>query len=335
METTRRDLRFLIFHEYRLGRRTSEALSNICCSMGQGVLTLRTIQTWFREFKQKRFDLQDRPRSGRPVSIDLDELKSLIEEDPRQTLRSLARELGCSYATIERHLIDLGKTWRYGYWVPHELTDQQFQNRVDSCLELLTHHRTLDWLTNLVTGDEKWVTYVNHRRRRQWLGPGEKGEPTPKPELHPIKVMLSVWWGTRGIIYWELLPTGTTVTADVYCRQLDMVAQSLKGKQDRVYFLHDNARPHIALKTKKKILDLKWTTIPHPAYSPDLAPTDYHLFRSLANDLSEKSFENEDQIKAYLSDFFASKSPEFYRDGILSLPKRWQYVVDNNGAYYI
>lgn len=147
--------------------------------------------------------------------------------------------------------------------------------------------------------------------------------------------MLSVWWGTRGVIYWELLPEGTTVTANVYCRQLDRVAQSLKRKQDRVYFLHDNARPHIAISTRKKILDLKWTTLRHPAYSPDLAPTDYHLFRSLASYLNEKSFENEDDIKKCLTEFFASKSPDFYRDGIQSLAQRWHYVIDNNGAYYI
>lgn len=335
METTRRDLRLLIFHEFRLGRRTVEALANIRRSMGQGVLTLRSIQIWFRQFQENRTELDDRPRSGRPIEFDLDALKALIEEDPRQSLRSLAAELGCSHMTIERQLIGLGKTWKCGYWVPHELTQQQFQDRVDACLELLSSHRTLDWMTNIVTGDEKWVTYVNHRHRRQWLGAGERGVPTPKPELHQKKIMLSVWWGTRGVIYWELLPTDTTVTANVYCRQLDRVAQSLKGKQDRVYFLHDNARPHIAISTRKKILDLKWTTIRHPAYSPDLAPTDYHLFRSLASFLSEKSFENEDDIKKCLTEFFASKSPDFYRDGIQSLAQRWHYVIDNNGAYYI
>ena len=167
-----------------------------------------------------------------------------------------------------------------------------------------------------MTGDEKWVTYVNYRHSRQWLGSGEKGVPTPKPELHPKKIMLCFWWGTRGIIYWE--------QAHVYCQQLDRVAQSLKGKQ-----------PHVALLTKKKIQDLKWTTIRHPPYSPDLAPSDYHLFGSLASHLSEKSFEDEDDLKKFLTEYFASKSPDFYQAGIKSLPKRWQHIVDNNGAYYI
>ncbi len=91
------------------------------------------------------------------------------------------------------------------------------------------------------------------------------------------------------MIHWELMPSGTTITAEVYCRQLETLAEKVHGTQDRIYFLHDNARPHIAKKTQEKILNLGWTVISHPPYSPDLAPTDYHLFRSLANHLSGKN----------------------------------------------
>ncbi len=97
--------------------------------------------------------------------------------------------------------------------------------------------------------------------------------------------MLSNWWG---LIHWELLPTGSTITADLYCQQLDRVTAILQGKQDKVYFLHDNARPHIAKSRHEKLFKLGWIVVPHPPYSPDLAPTDYHLFRSLADHLREK-----------------------------------------------
>ena len=145
--------------------------------------------------------------------------------------------------------------------------------------------------------------------------------------------MLSVWWGVRGIIHWELLPKNSTITADLYCEQLDRVAQKLKGKQDRIYFLHDNARPHVAKSTRQKLLELGWITIPHPAYSPDLAPTDYHLFRSLSNFLREKRFDDERVLEAALETFFNEKSLDFYERGILSLPGCWRQVIDTDGAY--
>ena len=54
---------------------------------------------------------------------------------------------------------------------------------------------------------------------------------------------------------------------------------------------------------------------PHPAYSPDLAPTDYHLFRSLSNHLREKKFDDESSLKMDLADFFSQKSKDFYERG--------------------
>ena len=111
------------------------------------------------------------------------------------------------------------------------------------------------------------------------------------------------------------------------------VAEKLKGKQDRIYYLHDNARPHVAKSTCEKLLKLGWITIPHPLYSPDLAPTDYHFFRSLSHHLAEKKFDNGNDLKMDIVNFFDQKSKDFYERGILSLPERWRQVIDTSGTY--
>ncbi|CAF1146619.1 unnamed protein product [Adineta ricciae] len=135
--------------------------------------------------------------------------------------------------------------------------------------------------------------------------------------------MLSVWWGVNGIIHWEILPDSCTITADRYCQQLNRVAEKLKGKQDRIYYLHDNARPHVAKSTCEKLLELGWITVPHPSYSPDLAPTDYHLFRSLFHHLREKGFDDDgNNVKMDIANFFCQKSKAFYEREILTLPER-------------
>jgi transposase len=51
----------------------------------------------------------------------------------------------------------------------------------------------------------------------------------------------------------------------------------------QVCLLHDNARLHVASITRQQLEKLSWTTVPHPPYSPDLAPSDLHLFHSLKN----------------------------------------------------
>ena len=118
----------------------------------------------------------------------------------------------------------------------------------------MTSHRNYQGLHNLITGDEKWVLYINYTHRRQWLSPGKTGVATPKADLRPKKVMLSVWWGVNGIIHWEILPNGGIITADLYCQQLVRVAKKLKGKQDRIYYLHDNVRSHVAKSNREKLL---------------------------------------------------------------------------------
>ena len=111
------------------------------------------------------------------------------------------------------------------------------------------------------------------------------------------------------------------------------VAEKLKGKQNQIYYLHDNARPPVAKSTCEKLLKLGWIIIPHPTYSSDLAPTDYCLFRSLSHHFGEKKFDDENDVKMDIANFFGQKSQDFYERGILSLPERWRQVIDSRGAY--
>ena len=53
--------------------------------------------------------------------------------------------------------------------------------------------------------------------------------------------------------------------------------------------------------------------LPHPAYSPDLAPSDYHVFRSMAHFLRGWNFENIEAVEEDLTEFFASKARDWYR----------------------
>ena len=49
--------------------------------------------------------------------------------------------------------------------------------------------------------------------------------------------------------------------------------------------------------------------------------------------LWEKKFNDETDIKIEIDTFFNKKSKDFYERGILSLPERWQQVIDTDGAY--
>lgn len=105
------------------------------------------------------------------------------------------------------------------------------------------------------------------------------------------------------------------------------------ANQKGVILLHDNGKPHVSKLTQQKIEQLGWEVLSHPSWSPDLAPSNYHLFRYLRHHLCNKHYEDSDEIKADLTDFFELQSASFYKRGIELLPARWAKVVENNGDY--
>ena len=78
-----------------------------------------------------------------------------------------------------------------------------------------------------------------------------------------------------------------------------------------------------------------WEVMLYPPYSPELAPSDYYLFRSLQNSLNGKSFNDNEAVKSHLVQFSADKDQNFYERGIMKLPEWWQKVIEENGKYII
>ena len=75
-----------------------------------------------------------------------------------------------------------------------------------------------------------------------------------------------------------------------------------------VIYHQDNARPHTFLITRKKFLNLGWVVMSHPRYSLDLAPSNYHLFRSLQNNLNRKTFNSNEAVKNELIRFLSLRT---------------------------
>jgi histone-lysine N-methyltransferase SETMAR len=235
----------------------------------------------------------------------------------------------------------LGKLPKFGKWLPHPLTPDQKFSRATICASLISRNDTDPFLDRIVTGDEKWVLYVNVAHKPQWVDLDELALPDCKAGQHPRKVLLCIWWDMKGIVYFDILEPNTTITAERYSYQLEKVQEALREKRPTlvnrrgVVLLHDNAKPHTAKITMAKIKELDWEVLPHPAYSPDLAPSDYHLFRSLQHHTNGRKYENNDLLKTDLADFFHSKSVDFYERGIKKLPLRWTNVVDKEGEYIL
>ena len=70
-----------------------------------------------------------------------------------------------------------------------------------------------------------------------------------------------------------------------------ILKEKRRGKVTKgALFLHDNAPAHRALATQKKLAYLGFQCLDHPPYSPNLAPSDYHLFPELKKQLKVAIF---------------------------------------------
>jgi hypothetical protein len=81
--------------------------------------------------------------------------------------------------------------------------------------------------------------------------------------------------------------------------------------QNHVLHQQDNARPHTVKKTLKKIEELEdIELLLHPSFSPDLEPSDYCLFCSMAQFLCGKKFQSVADMEIAVEEFVASKDKE-------------------------
>ena len=212
-----------------------------------------------------------------------------------------------------------GKVNKLGTWVPHQLTSDNIQQRISICNFLLSKPNRHSFFNRLLlemkSGFYMSTTHASANGSILKICQNRNQKTTCIRK----KVMLSVWWDFEGIIYYELLRPNITIDSKLYCEQvqnLKVGLQANRPERRKVRLLHDNAKSHTSKITRQKLEEFGWEILPHPPYSPDLAPSDYHLFRSLRNHLVKKQFDDQAQLKSDLENFFSSLSRKFFEDGI-------------------
>jgi histone-lysine N-methyltransferase SETMAR len=108
-------------------------------------------------------------------------------------------------------------------------------------------------------------------------------------------------WDRRGVLLTEFLPQGSRIRADVYCDTLKKLRRAMQNKRRGMLsrglvMLHDNSHTHTVTATQVLIATFGWEQFDHPPYSPDLAPSDFHLFLHLKTFVDGRRF-HDDEVK--------------------------------------
>ena len=130
----------------------------------------------------------------------------------------------------------------------------------------------------------------NKAQSGHWIGPGSPRPKQFKTQPSAGKVMATVFWDAKGVIMLDFLPKRSTIAGVYYANLLDQLRTAIRekhwGKLSKgVLLQQENARVH----TCKVAMDAeernRYELIPHPAYSPDLAPGDSFLFPNMKKDI--------------------------------------------------
>lgn len=319
----------------------------LCEVYGPQCMDVKNVRKWVREFKDGRTDVHDEQRSGRPsVSAEtIAKVEQAMLDDRRVTVRELCERIPeVSKSTIDKILTEhLHYRKVCARWVPKMLTEDHKRQRVEAARAFLERYAEQgeEMLDSIVTGDETWVHYTTpetKEKSRQWRHSNSPKPKKFKQTLSAGKVMASVFWDRKGVLLCEFLPTGTTINAARYCETLKKLRRAIQNRRrgmltTGVCFHHDNARPHTARATVELLAQFGWNILTHPPYSPDLAPSDYHLFPELKSHLGGTHFQSDDELKNEVERYLRNVAGEFYDKGIQKMPQRMQKCIDRNGDY--
>ncbi|CEF59836.1 Histone-lysine N-methyltransferase SETMAR [Strongyloides ratti] len=336
----KRDIRIIFLYEFKRGTNAARTTQNINDAFGENTVNASTVQRWFKKFREGNENLEDEER-GRPNSvIDEEELKRVIETDPRQTVREISEVLGVSKSCVSNHLEKIGMSKNFGQWVPHELSENQKNCRYEFCYSNLLRNKNDPFLERIFAFGGKWILYENRKRREKWLDNDEEAKQIQKSHLLPKKIMITVWWTSVGLLHYEFMKPGEILNSESYCAQLEKMHLKFCQKRPILIhrkgpiFLHDNTRPYVSQMALQKLNEMKYETLLQPPHSPDLDPTDFHFFKHLDYFIKDMVFKDEQSVKSAFENFIASKDTSFYSDGINKLVSRWQKCVESDGCYF-
>ena len=178
--------------------------------------------------------------------------------------------------------------------------DTEIVDTNSTCQELLQESEVNpdNFFDSIVTGDESWIHHydlLSQLEAKVWKRLGEQTPTGLRQERSAGKIMMIIFWDKDGVLLTEYLPRGTTIDGPCYASIIQRLRSVTVGKRcaklavECCFFM--TTPPFISATLFKLLFDrLASLNFIIPAYSPDIAPSDYHLFSNLNNFVRLKNF---------------------------------------------
>jgi len=150
--------------------------------------------------------------------------------------------------------------------------------------------------------------------------------------------MIIVFFDSRDIVHKEFVSPGQTVNhafyKDVLERLRKMVQRVRRDIADHWVLQHDKAPTPTALSIREYVAKKNIPVLPHPPYSPDLAPCDSYLFPKLKSKLKGQHFGTMENIQKIITDELNTLTENDFQYCYDQWKIRWNHCVTSQGSYF-
>ena len=254
-------------------------------AFGPFCISQASVFEWHKRFKEGRESVRDDERCGRSKEVRtpelVDQIKNLMDKECRVSIETISAQFDVSVGTV--HTI-IHKEWKMRKVCPKGAQRISERRCYDSkeMVELINSDSAV--LDALVTCDESWIYCYDPETMRQSFQWKHAGSPRPKKARQSKsthKLLIIPFLDSTGMIYMHWVPTGQTVNKEYYVEVLREFRKRFCRKRPTLFksgqwhFHQDNAPVHNSILVTDYLTKMVIKIVPHPPYSPDLAPCDF------------------------------------------------------------
>jgi len=152
--------------------------------------------------------------------------------------------------------------------------------------------------------------------------------------------MLVVFFEWKGIAFNEFVPRGQMLNKQLYQEVLARLRDSVRSKRPELWenqtwmLHHDSAPGHALLLICSYLAKHQTSVVPHPLYSPILAPADFFLFPKLQTTLKGCHFQTIEEIQENAIRELSTITESACQEAFQQWKKLWVQCIASRGDYF-
>ena len=275
----------------------------------------------------------------------MDQVREKVLEDRRLRVQEIVAEVGISTGSVHSILTENLNLRRVSAkFVPKLLMEQQKELRKkisEDMLDLANHDP--EFIKTIITGDETWVCGYDPETKfqsSQWKHPKSPRPKKARQVRSNVKVMLTCFFDSRGIVHHEYALEGQTNNKEYYLQVLRRLREAVRRKWPDMWAAktfqlhHDNAPAHSAHVIHAFLAKNSMPLVRQAPYSPDLALCDFWMFPKLKTILKERQFQSREDIMKKSTGELGSIPEEEFKRCFKKWQKCWKKYVYRQGEYF-